>query len=166
MNRRNLLLAMGLVLSLVVVNLGIARRESVLRDGGTVLLELAPVDPRSLMQGDYMALDFALARELLDRLDPITRERGFGDGYAVIAPSADRTVRLVRVQANTTPIAGGEVALRFRLRGGMIRIVTNAWFFPEGQGPRYEPARFGELRVGDDGEGLLVAMRDANLQPL
>ncbi|XOT97907.1 GDYXXLXY domain-containing protein, partial [Alcaligenes pakistanensis] len=30
--------------------------------GQTVLLELAPVDPRSLMQGDYMSLNFALSQ--------------------------------------------------------------------------------------------------------
>ncbi len=166
MNVRNLMLVVGLVASLVVVNLGIARREAVLRDGDTVLLELAPVDPRSLMQGDYMALDFALARELMERLDPTTRDRGYGNGYAILAPAADAAARLERVQADAEPIADGEIALRFRLRGGVIRIVTNAWFFPEGQGQRFEPARYGELRVGDDGEGLLVAMRDADLKPL
>ena len=29
-----------------------------------MLLELAPVDPRSLIQGDYMRLDYAIARDL------------------------------------------------------------------------------------------------------
>lgn len=166
MNRRHLLLAIGLALSLIVVNLGIARREAVLRDGVTVLLELAPVDPRSLMQGDYMALDFALAAQVLAMIDLPTRDRGYGDGYAVLARSADGTAQLVRIDPDPSTNTSGEVALRYRLRGGSVRIVTNAWFFPEGQGDRYVPARYGELRLGDDGEALLVAMRDAELKPL
>ncbi len=32
-----------------------------------VLLRLAPVDPRSLMQGDYMRLNYELARQLGNR---------------------------------------------------------------------------------------------------
>jgi len=39
-----------------------------------VYLELAPVDPRSLIQGDYMALRFALARECkLEATPPAAR---------------------------------------------------------------------------------------------
>ena len=42
----------------------IIKNESVLNDGETVLLELRPVDPRSIMQGDYMALRFSLGDEV------------------------------------------------------------------------------------------------------
>jgi uncharacterized membrane-anchored protein len=156
----------GLVIALVVVNVAIGQREAVLRDGEMVLLELAPVDPRSLMQGDYMALDFALAAEISVLLDATTRDRGHGDGYAVLTPDGSGRVDLQRVQPKAEPLADGEIALRYRLRADRARIVTNAWFFPEGQADRYSPARFGELRVGDDGEALLVAMRDENLKPL
>src|SRR5690606_10833586 len=48
----------GLLLILAVVNVGIWQRERILATGRTVVLALAPVDPRSLMQGDYMALRF------------------------------------------------------------------------------------------------------------
>ncbi|MBI3711463.1 MAG: GDYXXLXY domain-containing protein, partial [Burkholderiales bacterium] len=39
------------VLILCAVNYIIVQREQLLQDGRIVLLELAPVDPRSLMQG-------------------------------------------------------------------------------------------------------------------
>ncbi|MFX7329222.1 GDYXXLXY domain-containing protein, partial [Acinetobacter baumannii] len=35
-----------------------AQKEMLLKEGQLVLLPLAPVDPRSLMQGDYMALRY------------------------------------------------------------------------------------------------------------
>ena len=43
-------------------NYGIFQKEEIKANGETVLLELAPVDPRSLMQGDYMRLRYAIER--------------------------------------------------------------------------------------------------------
>ena len=50
------------IVVLVRVNLSIAARERQLASGRLVYLELAPVDPRSLMQGDYMALRYRMAK--------------------------------------------------------------------------------------------------------
>ncbi|MBS0976300.1 GDYXXLXY domain-containing protein, partial [Serratia rubidaea] len=50
--------------ALLLVNLSIYQKEQQLRQGRVAILQLAPVDPRSLMQGDYMALDYALAAPL------------------------------------------------------------------------------------------------------
>lgn len=166
MSWRNVLLWLGLALMLAVVNVAIGSRERLLRDGETVLLELAPVDPRSLLQGDYMALRFAVADELRQALGTTAIESEYRDGYAVLARAADGTTRFLREQPAPEPVATGEVALRYRLRGGELRIVTNAWFFAEGQAARYQSARYGELRLARDGEALLVAMRDGALKPL
>lgn len=51
------------ILVLIAVNVSIYQREQLLQHGRFVLLELAPVDPRSLMQGDYMALRFEVANQ-------------------------------------------------------------------------------------------------------
>jgi len=56
--------------------------------------------------------------------------------------------------------------LEFRLRDGRVRIVTDAWFFPEGSASRYEGARYGELRVDRSGRGLLTGLLDADLKRL
>lgn len=162
---RTTLLGAGLLLALVVVNLGIAGREALLRNGAIVLLELAPVDPRSLMQGDYMALDFAVNGQIRSALGT-SAQTGSGDGYAILAIDDRGVASVRRAQATAQPREAGDVALRYRLRDGQVHVVTNAWFFAEGEAQRFEAARFGELRVADDGEALLVAMRDANLKPL
>jgi uncharacterized membrane-anchored protein len=163
MRLRCVLMVAGLVLALVVVNLGIAGRERLLRDGAVALLELAPVDPRSIMQGDYMALRFAIAQPLQAAIGDDARHR---DGFAVLALADDGRASFVREQASSEPLSTGEVALRYRLRAGQLRIVTNAWFFAEGEAARWQPARFGELRLGADGEALLVGLRDEALAPL
>jgi uncharacterized membrane-anchored protein len=88
------------------------------------------------------------------------------DGYAVFALAADGVGRFVRVQPAPAPVATGEIALRYRERGWDMRIASNAWFFPEGQGERYALAKYGELRVDADGTALLAGMRGEDRKPL
>ncbi|CAB3665475.1 GDYXXLXY domain-containing protein [Achromobacter pestifer] len=163
----------GLALVLVVANGGIWQREKLLATGKVVILELAPVDPRSLMQGDYMALDFAASRDITrlrlggDR--PVDDETlpGFEpDGYVMLQTDARGVATPLRIQPEVHPHADSEVPLRYRVRDRGVRIVTNAWFFQEGEAQRFEVARYGELRVADNGEALLVRMLGADLQPL
>ncbi|MND01211.1 hypothetical protein D3C83_201140 [compost metagenome] len=52
------------------------------------------------------------------------------------------------------------------MRGGHLRFATNAYFFQEGTAPDYDADRFGRFRVAPDGELLLTALHDENLQPL
>ena len=49
---------------LVAVNYAIWQKEQLLTHGKTVILALAPVDPRSLMQGDYMRLRFQAEQDM------------------------------------------------------------------------------------------------------
>ena len=182
---RNLLLWGGLLLALVVANLGIRGHERTLSEGRVVLLELAPVDPRSLMQGDYMVLRFAVDDAIRDALRPerrsgdgdtaadlwnmddACRSKGCRDGYVVVAPDRDGVGRFVRIQGAPQPLADGEIAVRFRERKWwQIVIAGNSWFFPEGQAKRYEPARYAELRVAADGTALIAGLRDGKRKPL
>jgi uncharacterized membrane-anchored protein len=158
--RKAVALLAGLAI-LAFVNFGIHQRELLLTDGRIVLLELAPVDPRSLMQGDYMRLDFAVA----DRAFPGRRQTGRTDGHIVVALDA-RGVGQFRRFADGRPLAPGEVALRYRVRNGQPNFATNAYFFEEGQAKLYQSARFGEFRVASDGEMILTGLRGARLEPL
>ena len=63
----NMLLVLGFFFFNIIKN------ESILNDGKTVLLELRPVDPRSIMQGDYMALRFSLGVQTSAFLPPLGR---------------------------------------------------------------------------------------------
>ncbi len=58
------LLAIAVVLVLGAVNWSIFAKERIKTHGERIYLALAPVDPRSLMQGDYMALRFELASNI------------------------------------------------------------------------------------------------------
>ena len=150
----------SLALSLAAANAVIAGHERLLAHGKPVVLALAPVDPRALMQGDYMALDFAVAREAAQ--DPTAPARG----YVVVKADAQGVARLVRIQAEPGPLDAGEAALRYRRGRTGLRVAPDAFFFPEGQAQHYARARYGLLRVDDRGHALLAGLLDADRQPL
>ena len=152
------------VLALALVNVTIYQRERVLETGAIVYLELAPVDPRSLMQGDYMALRFQVAADA----GPAARRAGEPkrtSGRVVVKVQPDRVAKYARLD-DGRPLAADEIVLRYRVRGGEMKFATDAWFFEEGTAQRYEPARYGEFRVAPDGELLLTRLRGKGLEPL
>ena len=160
--RKVIALLAGLAV-LALVNLSIHQRETLLTEGKVVLLELAPVDPRSLMQGDYMALDFAAARVLRDQHQ---RNRIAPDGRIVLRLDERGVGSFARIDQETTPLARNEVVLRYRIRDRQPRFGTNAFFFQEGTAARYSTARYGEFRVAADGEAILTGLRGADLRRL
>ena len=159
----------ALIVVLALVNWSIAGKERHLAQGKLVYLELAPVDPRSLMQGDYMALRFAVANDVQNALSTSSRPEGqdakTADGYVVVGVD-DRGVGSFKRLHTDQPLAAGEMRLRFRVRNGDVKFATNAFFFQEGHAQIYESARYGQFRVNDAGELLLAGMYDKDLKPL
>ena len=148
---------LGAALVLGALNFGIAGKENIKRNGEVVYLRLAPLDPRSLMQGDYMALRYALVRELDKAVAGSARE---GEVRSVnVALAADHVATLADAAAPAT------LNLRFRIRNGQVWLGTNAFFFQEGDAQRFSGARFGEFRVDrQSGEAVLVGLRDEALK--
>ena len=145
------LIVAATLLVLGAVNLGIAAKERIKRSGEVVLLALAPVDPRSLMQGDYMALRFALA-------DQITADES---GFAPL------TVDEHGVATLDTANNPGALRIRYRIRANRVWLGTNAYFFEENRAGNFALARFGEFHVDrSSGEAVLTGLRDAQFRPL
>ena len=157
---RNAVIFGGLAFALLGPTVLILQKESLLATGKPVLLELAPVDPRSLMQGDYMVLDYAISRER-GRSQEWPR-----DGHLVLRLDEQGTGQFVRFHDPGTPLAPGELLLRYRVRDGRVRLGAEAFFFQEGHAQRYEGARYGELRVAPHGTSVLVGLRSKEREPL
>lgn len=158
--RKLIVVLTGLII-LIAVNLNIYEREQLRTEGRVVFLELTPVDPRSLMQGDYMALRFKVATDAF----PGRKVEQSKDGHLVVALD-ERGVAGFKRFADTTPLAANEIVLRYRIRNDQVKFATNAFFFEEGRAQHYQPARYGEFRVSADGEMLLTNLRGADLAVL
>ncbi|AHG62424.1 GDYXXLXY domain-containing protein [Advenella mimigardefordensis] len=148
----------GLVAVLAAANADIMQKEAIIRDGTRFVVALRPVDPRSLMQGDYMALNFV---------------SGWGEGaelfndyshhYVELTPDAQGVHHFTRTlaQMETPAPQSGKVVVRYRRQlDKQLLFVTDAYFFPEGQGEHFAQARYGEFRVNKDGVALLVGLLD------
>jgi len=157
---RNAVIFGGLAFALLLPTALIVQKEALLATGKPVLLKLAPRDPRSLMQGDYMVLDYAISRERgWDQGEP-------KDGRLVLRLDEHGVGQFVRFHEPSTPLAPDEFLLRYRVRNGRVRLGAEAFFFQEGHAQRYDAARYGELRVAPNGTSVLVGLRGQDHEPL
>jgi len=147
-------------LVLMLANVAIWQKEALIGSGATVFVELAPVDPRSLMQGDYMRLNFALPGERPPvPVAPGARAR-------VVAQKDARGVATLLRFDDGGPLGADEFPIEVLVKNGGWALVTDAWYFKEGEAQRWETARYGEFRIGRDGKALLVGLRGAALDKL
>lgn len=140
-------LCLSLAATLIVANIIILQKEVINRNGRLVFIEIAPVDPRSLMQGDYMRLNF-IRPEL--RIE--TRR------VKVVAQIDARGIAVLRREATGTALAPDEIIIELPL--------SDAWYFKEGEAKRWENARYGEFRIDSNGRSLLVNLRGEKLEEL
>lgn len=169
---RNKIAIIAGIIVLLLVNWSISGKERHLKEGKIVYLQLAPVDPRSLMQGDYMRLRFVMANEVYKMLPKRDEKRSWrrnnviATGGRIVVSLDDKAIASFKRLENETQLASNEVLLRYRVREGSIKFATNAFFFQEGQAKVYQSARYGQFRVDKKGELLLTSMHDDKLRKL
>ncbi len=119
------------------------------------------------MQGDYMALNFAIGLEIAaaQASAQSPRER---ETEVVIRRDATGVGQLVRLQ-NGQPLAEGERRLRVqnvpsRWGGLIVQVSTDAWFFQEGEGGAVRQGPLWRVPLDSSGQALLVGMRDEQLE--
>jgi uncharacterized membrane-anchored protein len=160
MNTRLLIAWLTLALILVVVNWQVLRREMIREQGQVILLHLGPADPRSLIQGDYMRLNYAILNQLAFRDRPAS-------GRLVLNVNPETRVASLRGTRGDVPKTSGQVYLRYHRAGsGRYSVGAESFFFQEGEAEKYAGARYAELRVSDTGESVLVALRDDHFRVL
>lgn len=129
----------------------IGLREVALRTGTEVVLQTVPVDPRSLLQGDYAILDYEIAR-LPDWMD------GFSAGRTVyVVLQEEREVWTSSSYTDERSRVAGEVFIKGRIdRIGHADFGIGTYFVPEGTGRIIERAQDVKVVVIVDEDGNAV----------
>jgi len=148
---KNILIAVNLIGLLLLFNFSVNSKETILAEGELVLLALAPVDPRSLMQGDYMDLRYAIT-------DTIAQYKASKRGFCVVRLYEDHTTKFIRLQENRTPLNKGEVLIEYTAASWSYNIGAPSYFFQEGTAAKYDSAFFGGLKIDADGNSVLVGL--------
>lgn len=158
--RTKIMIALS-VLVLAVLNYGIYEKEQIKENGETLLLELAPRDPRSLMQGDYMQLRYAIGRKVPVKELASHQKRG----YMVIRPDENNVAQFARFHKGEDLIEG-EKLLHFHKKYSSVRIVPDSFFFQEGYAKYYQNAKYGVFKFDNSGNHLLAGLADENRQTI
>lgn len=152
-----MIIAANLVILLVYFNYTVVKKEALLKEGQLVLLQLAPVDPRSLMQGDYMNLRYSLSENINTKYLPKR-------GYCVVRIDSKGIAERVRFQEKTTPLNKDEYLIKYTAPNEWnINIGAESFFFQEGQAQKYEKAKYGGVKIDKNGNSLLVGLYNEQL---
>ena len=153
----------GALLTVLVANGAIWQKENLIAHGTKVFVPLAPVDPRSLMQGDYMRLNFAAIN---DSTLPLLADLRGKRPHMVVKRDPRGVASVVRPHTADIALAADEMLIELTPKDGRWVVVTDAWFFKEGDAALWQTAKFGEFRVLPDGRALLVGMADTDLKAI
>ncbi|WP_089134999.1 MULTISPECIES: GDYXXLXY domain-containing protein [Geobacillus] len=141
----------------VFVGYTIWQKERLLRYGDVVKLELEPVDPRSVLQGDYIQLRYDIST--IRSLD------GSGKVKVALRKGPDGVHRFAGVYAvNGEKWPGftrqqGDILINGTFYGTQVVYGIESYFVPEKTGiKRQEDARFAYVRVSQHGDALLEAI--------
>jgi len=178
---RKALFVLVLAVLLSAFGWSVLQKERQLQNGTVMILALRPVDPRSLMQGDYMVLRFAMEREIDHAL---STQMGQRDEGAIPNPEStdqesppeqaerphkaivrlDPSGEAIFVELDSgRPLAEGERLLTFHRRSDEdIRIGAGTFLFQEGHGKAYGRAKYAEMRVDSLGRSLITHLLDEN----
>lgn len=162
MNHKHIWIAAAFIL--IAFNALILQKEHALNNGESIYLELAPVDPRSLMQGDYMDLNYQIADDIRTHLfDPDHRTHG----RIIIRLDEHQTAHFQEFDVTNRPLHPDERLLKWRKSSdSQISIGAPSYFFQEGRAQHFEQAKYAEIKLSPSGSTLLVGLLDENLSPL
>lgn len=157
---------------------GIEQRAAILRSGHEVVLQTEPVDPRDLMRGDYVTLNYeisSVARKDIEGQPPndarsvyVALKAGNGGVWhlsrASFAPFNDLSADEVMIRGTATYPVSETGPGTVRLRYGIER-----YYVPEGEGRAIEDSQralriTAVVAINNAGKAVLKALRDDGRQ--
>ncbi len=162
--KKSSIVIVSLILILGIINYGIYQKEIIIKKGKSVYLKLLPVDPRSLMQGDYMRLRFEVVSDIKDALKK--SKKTTKEGLAIIELSKEDIGNFKAIYQNQ-PLKSSEILIKFRVMHGKrgikkVKLSTDSYFFSEGKAKQYAKAEYGVFKVAKNGDMILINLADEN----
>lgn len=155
---------LALLFFLFFYNFSIVQKERFLSAGDAVILRLAPVDPRSLMQGDYMVLEFEVERPLREALYQ-NNSKPRRKGRMVLREHGGENL-FARLDDGSS-LSAGEKLLAYTVEDyNRIKIGGGSFFFEEGLARFYDRARYALIKVDANGKAIIAGLLDANKKAL
>lgn len=163
-----LLVVCGVLLSLLVVSGLVGWQELQLSRSETIYLPLAPVDPRSLVQGDFMRLRYAIEDDLRAASSPSNTnpyEIPQRSEAAIVTLDDRKIATFARIDSGGA-LASNERKIDFVQRDWEVIVASRGYLFQEGTAEVYEPAKYGVMALTEGGGLALTGLADEALHRL
>ncbi|PYM18062.1 MAG: hypothetical protein DMD81_06920 [Candidatus Rokuibacteriota bacterium] len=138
--RRNLFIA-AVVLQFVVLIGWVASLERALASASLIRLDVAPVDPRDLLRGDYVRLRYGISSVPADLFTPPFSGEHWGETVYVVLAARDRAWTAVAASLTRGRVAlgPGQRVIIGKIASGSAPTVTVTYgierlYVPEGKG--------------------------------
>ncbi|MBS9776382.1 MAG: GDYXXLXY domain-containing protein [Fusobacterium sp.] len=145
------LLIFNFILVLVLTFLS-ATKEQTYRKQKAFYLKLAPIDPRSLMQGDYMRLNYEIVDKAVEKLGYDYNIKVRRRGYIVVKLDKNDVAEYVDVVKNIEDFKNKNkediLFIAFKGNGyANLKINADTFLFQEGDAKLYENAKYSKVVV-------------------
>lgn len=158
-------IGISLVSTLGFANYSVHHYDNTLQNGQDIILKLVPTDPRSLMQGDYMELDFEVLNKASHEASKYMEKGTLMERNILLSVDEKGVAHFCSLNQTSTTQCPLSIKVNFLAHG--VRLVgSQHYFFPEGSREYFAQAHYAEFRQGKDGTLLLKQLLDKDLQPL
>lgn len=154
---KKLLVVLNLILLIVVFGYSVIKEENNLKKN-TFYIKTSPVDPRSLIQGDYMVLNYNITDSA--RIEAVNIRKG----YIRIKINDLKIAEFIRVDKEYMPPSNNEISIQFQKNSSNIDIGVNSYLFQEGTGNKFQKAQYAEVIELKNGKLRLKFLLDKDFK--
>ena len=153
------------------------KNESHLKNSQSIYVRLQPVDPRSLIQGDYMVLDYQLylapestAENQSDQIysghshDQYIHNKSSVPVYVEL--NAERIVIHTYFDRPKATSVSKLILKNPNNRADLLYPASKSFLFSEGLAECYQQAQYAEFKVDSQGNAILASLRGGGLRDL
>ncbi len=161
---KNKIIFANMLLILFLFNYSIVKNEQHKEEGVTVYFELAPRDPRSLLQGDYMALNYEIIHDITKACLEWEKQGRHvpSQVQAYIQIDEKKIGNFVSLKIDGAEHGKSEILLPFKFHENKVILsLSKSYFFEEGQAKTFEKAKYGVFKYAHE-KLLLVHLADEN----
>jgi len=174
---KKILIVVNIVLLFVITGFSAQKEESYKKLDSYFYLELRPVDPRSLLQGDYMTLntEFIYQNKSYDYYEEEKKEETEQErerrelaeakkAYIAIRLDGNKVAKFVKLAKEKTD-EKDLLFIAYKSNGYSVDINANSYLFQEGTGDKYENARYAKVVLVDN-KLRLIDLRDKDFKEI
>ncbi len=155
---RKILIVAVTMLILTAINFKIYQTEHSIKYGKSIYLKLAPIDPRSLMQGDYMALRYDIENELSDA--------NLGNIKKIVLTLNKNRVAKIKSFEKVDKLGKDDFLVSFKKKPYRAELkLAHRYYFQEGKAKTYQKAVYGKFKTNGS-KIILVNLADKDFKDL